>query len=128
MVNQQALKGNWHQIKGKLHSRWGQLSDDELEQAHGDLEHLIGTIQEKTGTAREEIEHYLEELTDAGQDYARDVTKAVEHATHQVADAARRGYDQAQQTVQRHPFESLAACLGVGLISGIVVGLLLKSR
>lgn len=139
MVTQETLQGHWQEIKGKLHARWGQLSDDELERARGTVEQLVGVIQRKTGAAREEIERYLDAATsDTGsaaqqasetvQRYAQVASERIQDTARQAADTAREGYQQAQQMVQQRPFESLAACFGIGMVTGVVLGLMLRSR
>lgn len=139
MVNQQVLEGNWNEIKGKLRDRWGQLAGDELESAHGSIEQLVGTIQRQTGEARESVEQYLEQLTDSGasmvsqaaataRNYAHTAQEAVHDAARQASQAIHSGYERTERTVQKHPLESLAVCFGTGLITGVVVGLMLRSR
>ena len=46
----------------------------------------------------------------------------------QVADQIRHGYEEAERTVQRHPTESVLMAFGGGLIAGVIVGLILRSR
>jgi uncharacterized protein YjbJ (UPF0337 family) len=138
-VNQQSLEGNWHEIKGKLRDRWGQLSGDELESVHGNIEQLVGTIQRRTGEAREQVEQYLEKLTNRGasmvgqaaegiREYAHTAQGAVQDAARQATEAAREGFRKTEMAVQQKPLESLAVCFGVGVITGVVVGLMLRSR
>jgi ElaB/YqjD/DUF883 family membrane-anchored ribosome-binding protein len=45
-----------------------------------------------------------------------------------VAESIRSGYDQAQGTVRRNPMESVAVAFGAGIITGVIVGLVLKSK
>ena len=131
-IDQQTLQGNWNEIKGKLRNRWGDLSNDELESAQGNVEQLVGTIQRKTGEARDAVETYLEELTRSGASAigraAETVRQSAQHATRQAADAVAAGYSKTHDLVQHRPIESLAACFGVGLITGLAVGVLLRSR
>lgn len=138
-VNEQVLEGNWNEIKGELRQRWGQLSDDQLELAHGSVEQLVGTIQRQTGETREAVERYLEELTDRSASsvaHAAEVVRNYTHATQetlhnaaeQTSEAFNAGYRKAEQTVQKRPVESLAACFGAGLITGVVVSLMMRSR
>lgn len=138
-VNQQTLQGNWNEIKGKLRKRWGQLSDDELESAHGSIEQLIGAIQRQTGEGREAVEHYLDELTNDGasaiaraaetvRDYSEHAKESVEDAAKHVKDAVQSGYEKTESAIHKRPVESLVVCFGVGLITGAVVGILLRSR
>jgi uncharacterized protein YjbJ (UPF0337 family) len=136
-VNKQVLEGNWNEIKGKLRERWGRLSGDELESAHGNVDQLVGAIQRKTGEARASVEGYLEELTsdsasmvsqaaESVRHYADVAKESVQDATAQASEAIRTGYDKTAKTVKKHPMESLAVCFGAGVISGVVLGLVLR--
>lgn len=138
-VNQQVLQGNWNEIKGKLRERWGRLSNDQLESAHGNLDQLVGTIQKQTGEARESVEGYLEELTNHGasaiskaaesiREYTESAQESVQQAGKQAAEAIHSGYERTEQAIKKRPVESLAACFCTGLITGVVVGLILRSR
>ena len=139
MTNQQTLEGNWNQIKGKLRDKWGQLTDDDLPQIRGDAEQIIGAIQRKTGEGREAIEQYLQEISGSAasaintaaatvRDYAQHASETVQHTAKQAADQVRAGYDEAERFVRNRPGESLLACFGVGLITGVVLALSLRSR
>ena len=138
-INQQTLEGNWTQIKGKLRERWGHLSGDELESARGNVDQLVGAIQQKTGEARESVEKYLEKLTDNGasmigsaaesaRHYAETAQQSVQDAAHYASDAVRSGYITTQRTIRNRPVESLAVSFGAGLITGVVLGLIMRSR
>lgn len=138
-VNQQTLEGNWNEIKGQLRERWGQLSGDELDRAQGNVEQLVGTIQRQTGEAREYIETYLEELTNNGasfvakaaetvREYTDHAKESAEEAAKQASEAVKAGYDKTGEVIQKHPVESLAVCFGAGLVTGVVVGLMVRSR
>jgi len=150
MLNQQELKGHWNEIQGKLQSRWGELSGDELDQFEGNVDQLVGMIQQKTGDAREEVENFvLDILSDPKRDVqkaseavrqgARDVAENVSEAAAYAGETAkamadkateqlREGYHNTEEIVRRRPMESLSVCLGAGLITGVVVGLMLRSR
>ena len=139
MTNQQILESNWNEIKGKLRQRWGQLTDDDLPQIHGDMEQIVGAIQRRTGEARETIERYLQEVsgsaasaigaaTETAGDYAKQASETAQHAATEVADHLRAGYNEAERFVRDRPGESMLVCFGVGLITGVVVALALRSR
>ena len=138
-VNTEVLEGNWNEIKGRLRQHWGQLSGDELDSAYGDVEQLVGTIQRKTGEARESVERYLEKLTHNGASMAARAAESVRGlagtAQESVRDAAahatdtvKRGISSAEETVQARPLGSLGVCFCAGLITGVVVGLLVRPR
>jgi len=135
MTNQQILEGNWSEIKGKLRQKWGQLTDDDLPQIRGEADQIIGVIQRKTGEAREAIERYLQEASGSAAaatgtvgDYAQQAAETVQQTARQAADQVRAGYDAAERFVRERPKESLAVCFGVGVITGVVIALFLRSR
>lgn len=139
MINQQTLQGNWNEIKGKLRTKWGQLTNDELQTFDGNVERLVGVIQRKTGEARGAVEHYLEEVsangastishaTEAVRDYAQQAAERVQETSKQAAETMRHGYEEAEKVVRQRPAESVAVCFGAGVLLGVVVGLVLRSR
>jgi uncharacterized protein YjbJ (UPF0337 family) len=139
MTNQQILEGNWNEIKGKLRKKWGQLTDDDLPQIRGEVEQVVGAIQRKTGEARESIERYLQEVSGSAASavgtaaetvcgYAQTASEAVQHTAKQAAGQVRAGYNEAERFVRDRPGESLLVCFGVGLITGVVIALSLRSR
>lgn len=139
MVNQQTLQGNWNEIKGKLRSKWGALTDDDVAIFNGNVDQLMGTIQRKTGEARESIEQFFEQFGSNGASvmgqagetvraYAQQAAETVQEKTKQAAASVREGYADVEGMVRQRPAESLAVCFGVGVITGVVVGLLFRSR
>lgn len=138
-LNQQTLEGNWNEIKGKLHERWGELSNDDLQKARGSVDQLVGMIQKKTGEAREKVEQYLGEVTangasgvskvaEAVRGYAGSAAESLGDARGRASDAVRGGYVQTERMVQQRPIESLAVGFGAGLITGVVLGLVMRSK
>jgi uncharacterized protein YjbJ (UPF0337 family) len=139
MISQQTIRGNWNEIKGKLLSKWGSLTDDDLAVFNGNVEQLLGLIQRKTGEARESIEHFLGQVTSggaaavsgigetarAGAHYAMD---SIDEASHSAAAAVREGYADVEAMVRKRPTESLLACFGAGLVTGVIVSLLLQKK
>ena len=139
MINQQTLQGNWHEIRGKLKSKWGSLTDDDVMEFDGNVEKLIGKIEKKTGAARESIEQFLDQYSkngasminragEAARGYAQQATEAVQEKSQQAADSIREGYAEVEDMVRESPTQSLAVCFGAGVITGVVVSLLLRSR
>ena len=138
-MNQQSLQGNWNEIKGKLRAKWGSLTDDDLKVFDGNLEQLVGVIQRSTGEARESIERFFEQFSSDGaaaigragetvRAYAQQASETVQERSKQAAEAVREGYADVEKLVQQRPAESLAVCFGVGVITGVVVGLLFRTR
>jgi len=138
-MNQQTLNGNWNEIKGKVREKWGQLTDSDLPQRQGDLEQLVGIIQRKTGEGRESIQKFLQQMSGSAtsamgtaaetvRDYAQHASESVQHTAKQAADQVRAGYDEAGRFVRNRPGESLLVCFGLGLITGVVIALSVRSR
>jgi len=139
MTSQQILEANWNEIKDKLRQKWGQLTDEDLPQLRGDADQIVGIIQRKTGETREAIEQYVEQVSGSAAsaigkaagavgDYAQHAAEGVQDTAKQAADQVRAGYDAAERFVRERPKESLAVCFGVGVIAGVVIALLLRSR
>ena len=139
MITRQELEGQWNQVKGQVQERWGELTDDELTEARGSADQLVGVIQEKTGESRRAIEDFLEQtieggtsvaqkVADTARTYADQAGEAYRQQYDQVAESVRSGYQQAEGMVQRKPMESVAVAFGAGIITGVVVGLMVKSR
>ena len=143
MVTRQELEGQWNQVKGKLQERWGALTDDELQRVKGNANDLIGVIQQRTGESRRAVEEFLSSAVSEGSGRAQQAVETAREYADQTMAAARQAYntayneaavtlnngmDQAQQLVRRNPMESLAVAFGAGLITGVVAGLILKSR
>lgn len=138
-VNQQTIEGSWNRVKGKIQERWGHVRDNELEQARGNIDQLVGLIQQKTGEARDDVESYLEAAAADGASMVGRATEALGSQAHRAAetardaaeeaiDSARAGYIQSERIIRKWPVESLAVCFGVGLVTGVVVGLLARSK
>ena len=139
MVNQETLQGHWNELKGKLRSKWGQLTNDELQTFDGNVDRLVGLIQRKTGEARGTIEHYLEELTSNGsstvaqavetaRDYAQQAAGKIQEGSRYATESMQHGYEEAERMVKQRPVESIAVCFGAGVLAGIMLGLMLRSR
>lgn len=137
MVTRQQLEGKWNEVKGRLKEKWGALTDDDLVRAEGNVEQLVGVIQRKTGRGKEEVEKFIDELvSDAGSTYERVASTAREYAA-EAGEALREGYDRtaasvqsgyrdAEMTVKRNPVESVAVAFGAGIVSGVLIGLMLR--
>lgn len=139
MITTQELKGHWNEVSGRLKERWGQLTDSDLNRAEGSVEQLVGVVQQKTGASRQEIEDCVEgiladgantidRVTQMAAEYTDQVSAAASEAYCNATDNLRAGYEQAGETVRQKPVESLATAFGVGLISGVVISLMMRSR
>jgi len=139
MINQQVLEGSWNELRGKIREKWGQLTNDDLQQFDGNIDQLVGKIQRKTGEAREKIINFLEGLTEEGgsaiaaagekvRSYARQTSETLGRTYEGVSERVRQGASAAGEMVQQHPARSVGMAFGAGLLVGVVVGLLARSR
>jgi uncharacterized protein YjbJ (UPF0337 family) len=62
IMNEDVLKGKWHQLKGEVKSRWGKLTDDDLDRVEGEAEKLVGRVQERYGYQRDEAKREVDEF------------------------------------------------------------------
>jgi len=139
MVTQQELHGNWNRWKGVIQEKWGQLTDDDLARVKGNVNQLFGMIQQKTGDTRETIQSFfdsamsdtagtVDRAAEAVRSYATGFANVAQEKYENAGEALNDGMNSAQETVRRHPAESVAVCFGAGLIAGAVLGLLLRNR
>jgi len=137
-MNQQTLNGQWSEIKGKISEKWGELTDNDLKQANANVEQLIGVIQRKTGESREAINSFFDSIaaedgmlnmaSEAVRGYANTAGESAQEFAGQAMQQAKDGYEQTEQLIKDRPMESLAVCFSVGIITGLVGGLLMRSR
>ena len=59
-MNDDILKGKWHQLKGQAKETWGELIDDDLDKVDGQSERLVGVLQERYGKSVEEAKQAVE--------------------------------------------------------------------
>jgi len=138
-MNTQEIRGQWNTLKGQVKEKWGQLTDDDLRMAEGNVDQLIGRIQQRTGEQRRNIEEFLDELLEGSASMLGRVGETVSQAAQQagervqegyeyVRDQASEGYRRVGQMVEQRPMQSMAAVFGIGMVTGVVVGLLLCDR
>jgi uncharacterized protein YjbJ (UPF0337 family) len=137
MITKEEFQGSWNSIKGKLKERWGQITDNEWREASGNVDQLVGLIQRKTGEARTQIESFIdklvshanpEELKDQTSDYAAQATAALQDFKERLNHTMRDQLAQTEDLVRRRPTESLLVALGTGLVVGMVLGCLSRSK
>jgi uncharacterized protein YjbJ (UPF0337 family) len=143
MITREELKGHWNEIRGRIKDRWQQLTDDDLRQAEGSTEELIGVIQRTTGEGVEQISNFLNTMALIGGEQvgsvAHQVAETAQHYAHEATKFAEEGYQnasqhlqdrvhQAEDLVRKRPVESVAVAFGVGVVAGVLVALVMRSR
>lgn len=136
MVNEQVLSGKWNEISGKIREKWGQLTDDDMQTFHGNASQLVGLIQRKTGEARGEVEKFLESVVpssfqrvaDQVREYAGTAYDSAKEGMDRMAGYAKDGFGQAEQMVKSRPGTSVATAFGAGIVAGVIVAMMMRSR
>lgn len=128
MITKEEIGGSWNEIRGKVKKEWGQISDDDLARTEGNIDEVIGLIQQKTGQARAEIENSLRRMSEETGYRFAEATATVQQYANQAVDQAKQQLGQAQGVIKRHPAESVIVCFGTGLLLGVVIGLVSRSR
>ena len=135
MLTKEELSGSWNDIKGRVKQEWGDISDNELKQVEGNVDRLVGLVQRKTGAARAEIEKTLKSWSENSASYMEGASQAVKGAAQtaqdyagQARDMATDQYGRAQDMVRHRPAESVVVAFGTGLLLGVVVGLVCRSK
>lgn len=55
-MNEDILKGKWHEIQGDVKKTWGKLTDDDVMVINGESEKLLGIIQTKYGYEKDKAQ------------------------------------------------------------------------
>lgn len=63
-MNEDIIKGKWHEIKGMLKQQWGKVTDDEITKMKGSYEELQGILQQKYGYQKEQAQKEIETFLD----------------------------------------------------------------
>jgi ElaB/YqjD/DUF883 family membrane-anchored ribosome-binding protein len=62
------------------------------------------------------------------QHYTQEATRFVEEGYQNASQQLRDGVHQAEDLVRKRPVESVAVAFGVGIVAGVLVALVLRSR
>jgi uncharacterized protein YjbJ (UPF0337 family) len=135
MITMEELSGTWNDIKGHVKNEWGNISDDEFKQVEGNVDRLVGLIQKKTGAARTEIEKTIRSwsqqsasMLDSASHAAQGVAQSAQEYMDHARETAGEQYGRAQDLVRQRPAESVMISFGTGLVLGVVVGLMCRSK
>ncbi|HUE14765.1 MAG TPA: hypothetical protein VMR25_11415 [Planctomycetaceae bacterium] len=139
MVDHDALLRSWKEISEKLRQHWAELANEEFHSFDGDMNQLVELIQRKTGEARSIVEQYLDQLkvstasaveraTDDVREYAHESQEQIEEGTRLAVEALREGRKMAAEYARRRPGATMAVCVGVGIVAGLMLGLSARRR
>ena len=135
MITKEEVSGTWNEIKGRVKQEWGNISDDDFKQVEGNMDRLVGLIQKKPGSARTEIEKVLRSwsqqtsgMLGSASQVAQGVAQSAQDYAGQAREIAGEQYGRAQALVRERPAESILISFGSGLLLGVVVGLLSRSK
>lgn len=139
MLNAQEVRGQWDQLRGKIKEKWGQLTDDDLQIIGGNVDELVGRIHEKTGVAREQVEKFIGDLStktsstverarDAAMGFAGDAAGRMREGYEQASQRVHDTYERVGDRVRERPAQSMMAVFGMGVVTGVVLALVLRSK
>jgi uncharacterized protein YjbJ (UPF0337 family) len=63
-MNDDIIKGKWHEVKGKVKKQWGKLTDDDVATMKGSYEELEGRLQKSYGYSKDEVKKQIKEFVD----------------------------------------------------------------
>ncbi|NLV82563.1 MAG: CsbD family protein [Synergistaceae bacterium] len=61
-MNEDILKGKWHELKGDVKKKWGKLTDDDMTVISGESEKLLGVLQTKYGYKKDQAQKEYDEF------------------------------------------------------------------
>lgn len=139
MESQQSFDRHWNELVGLIRQTWSQLTEEELRGAAGSLQPLMELIQQRTGEARDRVESRFMEWIAQGQQAAKQVAsqtaesvdkanQSLDENYERLMEGVRQGCRQAAEIARQRPVESALVAFGAGLVAGVVVGTILRSR
>lgn len=66
-MNEDILKGKWHELKGGIKEKWGNLTDDDLTIVDGKAEKLMGLLQTRYGYTKDKAETEYKNFIDGNK-------------------------------------------------------------
>ena len=94
----------------------------------GNIEQLFGIIQQKTGEGRDVIEKFFADMTARSTSAIEHASEAAGNYAHRAGEQVRERYDRAEGVVRRHPTGTVVAAFGIGLVAGLILGVVSRSR
>jgi uncharacterized protein YjbJ (UPF0337 family) len=64
-MNEDVIKGKWHEVKGNITKQWGKLTDDDVAKMKGSYEELEGALQKNYGYQKEEAKKSIDKFIDS---------------------------------------------------------------
>jgi len=134
MITKPDLHEDWNQLVGAVKGRYAQITNSDLASLKGDVQQLSKLIQRKTGQARHEVDAFLRSMSESANNTYDRFVDAAGDLNERAAESARDGYDYVRSTsrkgmetandaVQTHPTQSLLIALGVGVATGLFLGI-----
>jgi uncharacterized protein YjbJ (UPF0337 family) len=72
IMNEDILKGKWHELKGHVKHQWGDLTDDDVTKLNGTTEELQGLLQKRYGYQKDEAKKQIDEFVKRNCDKCKD--------------------------------------------------------
>ncbi|MBP2667621.1 MAG: hypothetical protein H6Q76_2601 [Firmicutes bacterium] len=66
-LNEDVLKGQWHELRGGIKAKWGKLTDNDLTTVEGQFEKLMGILQTKYGYSKDKAKEECDDFINANK-------------------------------------------------------------
>ena len=131
----ETMTESWSDLKGRVRAKWSHLTDQILDQGKDSKEKLVSIIQRMTGESREKVNQFIDSGSEMASDWYGRAAEAVQAGTEQVQEGvkyARESFDacteQTGKLVQSRPVESLLATFAVGVVTGLALEMVFRSK
>lgn len=131
----ETMTESWSDLKDRARAKWSHLTDHILEQGKESKDKLVSIIQRMTGESRESITEFIDHGTEQAYDWYGRAAEAVQAGTQQVQDGVKYAREsveacteQTGKMVQARPVESLLATFAVGVVAGLALEMVFRSK
>jgi len=130
----QKAQGNVDQLVGMIQRKTGEARErveqylTELTASGGSgVSRMAEAVRGYASGAVDSARGYASTAAESARGYASTAAESAEDARARAADMLRGGYVQTERMIQQRPLESLAVGFGAGLITGVIIGLVMRS-
>ena len=69
----------------------------------------------------------IQQAAETVRTYAEGAAESFQGAAQQASERVSEGMREGRYMIRRHPFESVATCFGIGVVTGVILGILMRS-
>ena len=139
MITNQDLDNKWKSMTAAIKEQYAQITDDELNLVDGSVPRLTALLQQRTGQSRQQVEAFMSgvceqqgstfaQFCDSMSDYCERASQSVRSGVNRIAERGKAGLQQSSEAIASRPVLTVGTALGIGLITGIAIGLSLAEN